>query len=91
MDSRVDFDINASLQQYLSDPASIPTPEADSALVDCDNDPEQFTASVVNGALNPVVDSIADNPEAIAVCSNFDTIQFLLKYGCTSCCLHDRY
>ncbi|KAK8084510.1 condensin complex subunit 1 [Apiospora hydei] len=36
----INFDINDALKHYMSDPASVATPEADSALVDCENDPE---------------------------------------------------
>ncbi|KAF2835053.1 hypothetical protein M501DRAFT_999605 [Patellaria atrata CBS 101060] len=79
MDSRIEFDINESLKYYLNDPASITTPEAPSNLIDCENDPESLTAAVVNGALNPVVDAIAESPDAVTRSSNFDTLQFLLK------------
>jgi condensin complex subunit 1 len=79
MDERIDFDINDALKQYLSDPATIATPEAPSDLVDCETDPESLTTALVNGALNPVVDSVAENPDAITRRVNFDTLQFLLK------------
>ena len=79
MDDRIEFDINESLKQYLSDPATIATPEAPSDLVDCENDPEALTAALINSALNPVVDAVAENPDAITRRINFDTLQFLLK------------
>jgi condensin complex subunit 1 len=79
MDDRFDFDINDALKHYLSDPSSISTPEAPSDLVDCENDPDSLTAGLINSCLNPVVDSVAENPEAITRRSNFDTLQFLLK------------
>ncbi|KAF2101886.1 hypothetical protein NA57DRAFT_64548 [Rhizodiscina lignyota] len=79
MDERINFDINDSLKQYLSDPASISTPEASSELIDCENDPESLTATLINTSLNPVVDSVAENPDAITRSYNFDTLQFLLK------------
>ncbi|KAF2147324.1 uncharacterized protein K452DRAFT_282328 [Aplosporella prunicola CBS 121167] len=79
MGDRVDFDINESLKNYLSDPSSIATPEAPSDLADCENDPESLTTAVINSALNPVVDAVTDNPDAITRSSNFDTLQFLLK------------
>jgi condensin complex subunit 1 len=79
MDARIDFDINDSLKHYLSDPASISTPEAASELVDCEHDPESLTAALANAALNPVVDAVAENPDAITRSSVFDTLQFLLK------------
>ncbi|KAL9602936.1 MAG: hypothetical protein Q9219_001461 [cf. Caloplaca sp. 3 TL-2023] len=74
-----DFDINDSLKYYLSDPATVPTPEADGTLVDCENDPESLTGGVINGVLNPIVDSIAENPDALTRGSSFDSLQFLLK------------
>ncbi|KAL6721200.1 condensin complex non-SMC subunit Cnd1 [Lecanora helva] len=79
MTDQVDFDINDALKYYLSDPAAIATPEADSALQDCENDPESLTSGLVNGVLNPIVDSIANNPEALSQSSCFDSLQFLLK------------
>jgi condensin complex subunit 1 len=79
MDS-VNFDINDALKHYMSDPASIPTPEADGALVDCENDPESLTDNaVINGVLNPIVDAVAENPDAITRSHLFDSLQFLLK------------
>lgn len=79
MDERLDFSINDALKQYLEDPSTIPTPEAPSDLIDCENDPEALTTAVVNSALNPVVDAVAESPEAILRQGNFDTMAFLLK------------
>ncbi|EER42782.1 condensin [Histoplasma capsulatum H143] len=45
----MDFDINESLKYYLSDPSSVPTPEADPELLDRENDPESLTSPVING------------------------------------------
>ncbi|KAI9783644.1 MAG: Condensin complex subunit [Candelina submexicana] len=84
MDNRIDFDINDSLKYYLSDPATISTPEANSTLVDCENDPESLTNALINSALNPIVDSVAESPEAITRSSTFDSLQFLLKCAPTS-------
>jgi len=80
----VDFDINQGLKQYLSDPASVATPEADPALVDCENDSESLTAGLINSVLNPIVDSVAESPENIAKSSNFDSLQLLLKCASTA-------
>ncbi|KAL9031215.1 MAG: hypothetical protein Q9196_000751 [Gyalolechia fulgens] len=79
MADQMGFDINDALKHYLSDPATVPTPEADGTLVDCENDPESLTTGVINGVLNPIVDSIAENPDALARSSSFDSLQFLLK------------
>ncbi|KAI1620718.1 condensin complex subunit 1 [Exophiala viscosa] len=79
MDDQVDFDINEALKLYLSDAATIPTAEASPELLDCENDPDSLTTSLVDNALDPVIDSIAENPEALARSTSFDTIQFLLK------------
>lgn len=84
MDSRVDFDINESLQHYLNDPATVVTPEADSGLVDCENDPESLTNGLINTVLNPIVDSVAESPDALTRSSFFDSLQFLLKCAPTS-------
>lgn len=79
MADQMEFDINDALKHYLSDPATVPTPEADRTLVDCENDPESLTGGVINGVLNPIVDAIAENPDALARSSSFDSLQFLLK------------
>ncbi|KAI9812798.1 MAG: Condensin complex subunit [Phylliscum demangeonii] len=79
-----DFDINHSLKEYLSDPASVSTPEADEALVDCERDPDSLSAELVLRVLNPIVDDVADNPEAIGRRATFDSLQFLLKCAPTS-------
>ena len=79
MGEQADFDINDALKYYLSDPASVATPEADGALLDCENDPESLTNSLVNGVLNPIVDLIAENPDALTRSSTFDSLQLLLK------------
>ena len=78
MDS-ITFDINDTLKHYMSDPATISTPEADVNLVDCENDPESLTNSLINTVLNPIVDSVAESPDAITRSSSFDSLQFLLK------------
>src|SRR5947207_1058682 len=79
MDDQASFDLNEALKLYLNDPASIQTPDADSELIDCENDPDSLTPQVINGALNPIVDSVAGNPDALARSASFDTLQFLLK------------
>jgi condensin complex subunit 1 len=79
MDDQVDFDINESLKLYFNDPKSIPTPEADPELLECEADPESLTLPLINSALNPIVDSIAGNADGITRSASFDTLQFLLK------------
>ncbi|PFH60173.1 hypothetical protein XA68_11361 [Ophiocordyceps unilateralis] len=76
-----DFDINNALKHYMSDPASIPTPEADSALLDCETDPESLSGSVLNPVLDSIVDAVADSPDALTRASNMDSLQLLLKYS----------
>lgn len=79
MDS-INFDINNALKHYMDDPASIPTPEADSALIDCENEPESLGDNgLINSILNPIVDAVAENPDAITRAHIFDSLQFLLK------------
>ena len=79
MGDQAGFDINDALKYYLSDPASVATPEADGALLECENEPESLTSSLVNGVLNPIVDSIVENSDALIKTSSFDSLQFLLK------------
>ncbi|EPS26572.1 hypothetical protein PDE_01509 [Penicillium oxalicum 114-2] len=80
MEDRIQFDINESLKYYLSDPASIPTPDADPELLDCESDPNQLSTTLVDSVLNPIVDAVAENPEGLTRSSFFDSLQFLLKY-----------
>jgi condensin complex subunit 1 len=80
MEARVDFDINEAIKLFDSDPSTIPTPEAAQALQECEDDPEALSSpGLINSALNPVVDEVAESPEAITRSSVFDTLQFLLK------------
>ena len=79
MGDHVDFDINDALKHYLSDPATIATPEANGALQDCERDPELLTSGLINSILNPIVDSIAVNPDSLTSSAIFDSLQFLLK------------
>ena len=79
MDNQIVFDINDALKHYLDDPATIATLEADGTLQDCENDPESLSGPLVNGVLNPIVDAIAEHPEALLRSSVFDSLQFLLK------------
>lgn len=75
----INFDINEALKLYMSDPTTIPTPEADGALFDCENEPESLTNSVINPILNPIIDAVAENPDAITRSAHFDSLQLLLK------------
>lgn len=84
MDSQSDFDINESLKQYLSDPTTIPTPDANAALIDCETDPQSLTPTLINGVLDPIIDTIAESSEALAQSSILHSIQFLLKCAPTT-------
>ncbi|KZM23511.1 mitotic chromosome condensation [Ascochyta rabiei] len=80
MEARVDFDINEAIKLFDSDPATIPAPEAPRALQECEDDPEALSSlALINSELNPVVDAVAESPDAITRSSVFDTLQFLLK------------
>lgn len=79
MEDRIQFNINESLKYYLSDPASIPTPDADPELLDCESDPDQLSPALIDSILNPIVDVVAENPEGLTRASFFDSLQFLLK------------
>lgn len=91
MDDQVEFDINESLKLYLSDAATIPTPEANPELLDCENDPDSLTSSLVDNALDPVADLVAENAEGLMRSWAFDTLQFLLKCAPTSPLSATRY
>ena len=80
MDGKVVFDLNESLKFYLSDPTTIPTPEAATLFSDCENDPEALIDGIIDDGLIPIIDAIAENPDAVACGANLDSLQFLLKY-----------
>lgn len=76
----MDFEINEWIRLFDSDPSTIQTPEAAQTLQECEDDAETLSSSgVINSALNPVVDAVAESPDAITRSSVFDTLQFLLK------------
>jgi condensin complex subunit 1 len=80
MEARVNFDINEAIKLFDSDPSTIPTPEAAQALQECEDEPESLSSpGLINSELNPVVDAVAESPDAITRSSVFDTLQFLLK------------
>ena len=79
MEALSDFDINHALKTYLNNPLETHTPEAHQDLLECEHSPEDLTSALVNTVLNPIVDAITENPEAVARPANFDSLQFLLK------------
>ena len=76
-----DFDINASLKAYLEGPETIITPDADPAVLDCENDPDAFSPGLISGVLSQISEAIGENPDAILYSAHSDTLQFLLKYA----------
>ncbi|TQS37204.1 hypothetical protein Golomagni_02330 [Golovinomyces magnicellulatus] len=77
----INFDINNALKNYMSDPIAIPTPEADSVLIECEEEPQNLTNSLINPILDSIVDSVTGNPDLILRSSIFDSLQFLLKFS----------
>jgi condensin complex subunit 1 len=71
--------LNEALKYYLDSPASVPTPEADNELLDCEGEPESLSNVQINRILDPIIDSIVANPEAIARAPTLDSLQCLLK------------
>jgi condensin complex subunit 1 len=57
----------------------VSTHDADPELLDCESDLEHLTPVLIDNVLNPIVDAVAENPEALARQSFFDSLQFLLK------------
>ena len=74
------FDLNESLKYYLSDPTTVPTPEATTALTDCENDLESLTNGLIDEELTSIIDAIAESPDTVTRSVNLDSLQFLLKY-----------
>jgi len=78
-DERASFDLNTSLKYYNDDPASVPCPDADQELLDAEGSLESLTNAQINQILDPIIDSLVENPDAIAKCSVLDSLQCLLK------------
>jgi condensin complex subunit 1 len=78
---RVTFDLNESLKYYNDNPVTVPCTDADSELLEAEGEPEALSNADINRILEPIIDSIAVSPDAIARSSNFDSLQCLLKYG----------
>lgn len=76
---KIQFDLNESLKYYLNEPTSVPCDNADPELVDCEGDGEALTKEQINRILDPIIDAIAENPEAISKGYAFDSIQCMLK------------
>nr|GFD26215.1 hypothetical protein [Tanacetum cinerariifolium] len=77
MEARVDFDINEAIKLFDSDPSTIPTPEAPRALQECEDDPEALSSlALINSELNPVVDAVAESPDAITRTEDQDAIPY---------------
>jgi condensin complex subunit 1 len=79
MEESVDFDIHEALKEYTIDPAKVPTPAASSEVLDAAHDPELLTPALINSVLHPVIDEVAESPDAVFRSSVFDTLQCLLK------------
>jgi condensin complex subunit 1 len=79
MEDRIDFNLNDSLKYYLSDPATVPTPDAEPELYDCENETELLSSALIDGVIDPIVDGVAANPEMLMRPSFFDSLQVLLK------------
>lgn len=73
----MEFDLDESLKQYMSDPASISTPEANIEVADLDKD--NVDQTVVTDALEAIRESIHENPDTILQGNALDTIQCVLK------------
>ena len=83
-DERVTFDLNASLRLYHDRPGpdkpnAILCADADPELLEAEENPGLLTNTQITQILDPIVDSLADSPDAILRCSVLDNLQFLLK------------
>ncbi|KAF8543051.1 condensin complex component cnd1 [Trichophaea hybrida] len=79
-DEPASFDLNASLKYYHEEPTSVPCLDAHQELLDAEESPESLSNAQINQILDPIIDSLAENPDAIARCSVLDSLQCLLKY-----------
>jgi condensin complex subunit 1 len=78
-DERVEWNLRKYYDLYIQDPALIPCSEADPELLEAEENPEALTNAQINQILDPIIDSLAANPDAISKASVLDTLQCLLK------------
>jgi condensin complex subunit 1 len=78
-DERVEWSLRKYFDLYIQDPASIPCNDADPELLEAEGNPEVLTNAQINQILDPIIDSLAANPDAIARSAVLDTLQCLLK------------
>lgn len=78
-DERIQFSLHESLKHYLSDPLTVPCESADQELIECDTNAHDLSKEQINRILDPIIDAIAENPEAITKAYAFDSIQCMLK------------
>ncbi|KAJ6262142.1 hypothetical protein Dda_2947 [Drechslerella dactyloides] len=75
--SRHAFDLAASLRAYSDDPGTISCPDADPGLIAEGGEP--LTVAQINPVLDPIVEAVTIDPDAILKDDNFDNLQCLLK------------
>lgn len=83
-DDRTNFDLNAYLKHYHDDPNSVPCHDADQEFLEAEENPENLGLAQINQVLDPIIDSLAANPDAITRSSALDNLQCLLKYSSIS-------
>lgn len=79
MAGALSFDINEVLKAYLEDPQAILTPDADPALLDCENDSDAYNSGAFDDLLNSIAEALGDSPEAVLRPTNIDSLQFILR------------
>ena len=84
MDDRTNFDLNAYLRYYHDDPNSVPCHDADQELLEAEENPGDLGLAQINQVLDPIIDSLATNPDAITRSSALDNLLCLLKYSSVS-------
>ncbi|KAF3912955.1 hypothetical protein ABW21_db0205302 [Orbilia brochopaga] len=75
--SRHRFDLAASIRAYSDDPGTISCPDADPGLIAEGGEP--LTVAQINPVLDPIVEAVTIQPDAILQDDNFDNLQCLLK------------
>ncbi|KAK6341084.1 Condensin complex subunit [Orbilia brochopaga] len=75
--SRHRFNLASSLQSYSDDPGTISCPDADPGLITESGEP--LTLTQINPILDPIVEAVTIDPDAILKDDNFDNLQCLLK------------
>lgn len=78
-EEQLDFNLNDYLKLYLDNSNTVPCETAHPTLLECDGDAESLSIPEIDAILDPIIDAIANSPEAITQTAIFETMICFLK------------